>query len=567
MKQHSFDHIIKEKALGHEAPVPADAWNNIVKNKKRRRYGAFWWLPLLLLLGLGTYGVYRYQRNSASQEGKGNALASQQPIPGQKDFNERTGDNGTGNTSSPVPENITGDNSKDGYASPSKTNNNTNGDGVPVVNGPVDPAIKNYPGTVSSSTRNIDHAAKHKKKIPARKNTGTYKGKAVMDDDVVIIDGTIKNKKGNRYKKTGSPDHLYALNRSRKKPIRQYNPANKNATGKNDLWSGRGRKKRTDGSTRIKITAPGMDELSNTIQDEPAEETVTAAGRDKIIEMTDSADKKKQELVSNKDSSFVKDTGSITTLIPKTPLKKRHNNVFIDISAMPFLPLQQNARLLSIQRKTTGPMTSTDYTADEVYSTPDPSVSIMVALRMRTGKRTWLGAGLQYARIKESVRLSGKEVTTTYSVIKRLDGTGTALVDDTVASTTTGRRIINAVNSYTMLSIPVFLQYNLWERSAWQLSFHSGLCFNIRADYQNSISGNLVPDYAGSNKKRTGDNQLTVDIFAGLRLSRSLGKSIQLFAEPVFQFNMVKYRMPDMINYKYIHRAGIQVGVSFRLGR
>ena len=36
MNNDNFDDIIKQKTGGHEAPVPADVWDNISKKKKRK---------------------------------------------------------------------------------------------------------------------------------------------------------------------------------------------------------------------------------------------------------------------------------------------------------------------------------------------------------------------------------------------------------------------------------------------------------------------------------------------------------------------------------------------------
>lgn len=53
MKNSSFDKSIKQQLEGHEAPVPADAWANIQKGKRKRRPWVFFWLLGALLLSGG----------------------------------------------------------------------------------------------------------------------------------------------------------------------------------------------------------------------------------------------------------------------------------------------------------------------------------------------------------------------------------------------------------------------------------------------------------------------------------------------------------------------------------
>jgi hypothetical protein len=59
MKNDFFDTIINQKLSGHQSPVPADAWDNIVNRKKKRRYALYWWFfGVLILTGTGIFGWY-----------------------------------------------------------------------------------------------------------------------------------------------------------------------------------------------------------------------------------------------------------------------------------------------------------------------------------------------------------------------------------------------------------------------------------------------------------------------------------------------------------------------------
>src|ERR1700741_4850692 len=64
MTNNLFDDIIKQKADGHQANVPPDAWDNI-NNKKNRKPFGWWWLALLLI-ATGTTVYMRHAYNNSS---------------------------------------------------------------------------------------------------------------------------------------------------------------------------------------------------------------------------------------------------------------------------------------------------------------------------------------------------------------------------------------------------------------------------------------------------------------------------------------------------------------------
>jgi hypothetical protein len=97
------------------------------------------------------------------------------------------------------------------------------------------------------------------------------------------------------------------------------------------------------------------------------------------------------------------------------------------------------------------------------------------------------------------------------------------------------------------------------------MAINGGVYLNLISYYKNSIQGDLEKHYASNVSITKANNKITTDIYAGLRVNRLLGKNIQFFAEPFFQFNFMRYNMQNMINNKNIHRAGINIGISYAL--
>lgn len=549
MKHHIFDNIIKEKALGHESAVPADAWDNIVKQKRRRRYPVAWWLTVLLLISFG-YGVYRW----SLQPGEGSKQADNRIV---EDKVKITGEEGFGKSSvhAQAQTSVKEDKTEHSLQEP-------------------DPAGHKKMNTLSSNNdlsikKDKDHDDdKHLLPVTGKQG-GISKNIVAKRNRNVKQPGTadLTNTTGKEDKDLLADENDIAgtsaiMDRSSK---RRKHKKDKNPGDSRDQLFARSKRSGNDkGRTLMTMTAPATVSDTEEMNEEDTLENTLIALKPKTRDSNKTVISIIVPVI--KDSIVRKDTISpltaLTTPLPPAPKK---GGFSLEVSAMPFMPVQQNSSLQRIRRITTGPMSRSEYTADEIRTQLDPSFSFTLGARIRTGKRTWLGFGLQYTKIKESIRLSGAEVNTTYSIVKRLNSTGTALVDDTVQTVVTGKRVIHAVNSFDLLSIPVYLQYNLLEKRKWSLGLNAGVSFSIRSDYRNSIKGELVPTYHSAAKSSGRDNKLTMDIFAGLRISRKFGERLQLFAEPALQFNMVRFNMPDMINYKYIHRAGIGIGMSYNI--
>ena len=157
------------------------------------------------------------------------------------------------------------------------------------------------------------------------------------------------------------------------------------------------------------------------------------------------------------------------------------------------------------------------------------------------------------------MHLKGEETTTTYSTINRLvvEANRSYLVTDTIETITEGTREINAVNSYQLISVPLFAQYHAGKLLGCNISFTGGLFFNVYNHYSNSINPIIA---ANSN-----NNKLGIDIYGGLRLSKLYGRKIELFAEPTVRFNLNQPDIKNALLNKQIKQAGVAVGVAVKL--
>lgn len=515
MKNYSFDDIVKSKMAGHEAPVPADAWNNIKGKRKKRRPSLFWWITSAVLIA-GWITAIVYTRNNNGNE------------------NDQLQANGPGKKQEVLQaENIMKKNDTAAGITPA--------DVSLVAAGNEKQASSPVPGEDVAGTQ---HA------MTVNTTTKLLSGLASTSDSAnnrvtVHHDAKAKHAKHGTNRLFDSKENDQAM------------------AVKQDLAGVKKRKRTGAGKTKMTISQSDAEIAVVDTNDEVAGEKKTSVAVDplsfvKQVPATNTlaiAEKKTPRIES------VTDTAIANQAAKKSRPKK---NIFVDLGATGFIAVQQNARLLSIARTTIMPTQRSEFIADQIRTSVEPAFSYTIALRKSISGKFDMAAGLQYVKLKETIRLAGKERNTHYDVVKRLDATGSFLYDDTVSSVTNGIRVINAVNSYDIVSIPVGIQYYFWKKSGWAVSLAAGLNFTVSNMYKNSIEGELQPVYASGSAGKP-DRKFAADIFTGIRLSRQFGRHYQLFAEPSLQFNLMRYRLPGMIDYKNIHRAGITFGFSYQL--
>ncbi|MGC4102978.1 hypothetical protein [Ferruginibacter sp.] len=536
MKNDFFDKAIKEKALQHQAAVPADAWSNIENNKRKRRAGAWWWLAgILVAIGLGLFGVYEYSRHTVNAGAGAIAAAGQTRAEMNKKETTTAGTTTTNNALNnqlqepdtvqmPAGRNVTNREQLQDAGSIKKEDN-------------VKPADNNAAPVLPVNKKDI---VKTNSNLSTQKRDSNKKGiRNIPADDERTA--AFNKERNDYYTSPGDMDKQAIPKRRERNGKSKTNIAIKGAAATETM----------EATAINETTTQWVDKIESIPGD------ITAIKTDSSINVHPAIK------LENGKAGLKETAAGVTENADKKAVKKK--SLWIDISAMPFAAVQKMDNASTISRTTITPTGKAEFTADQIKNNVDPAVSYTITLRKNIGKNWLIGTGIQYAKIKEAIRLSGKEVNTNYTVLKRLAPGGNALIDDTIATVTTGNRTIKARNSYDFISLPLMVQYKLTEKPTWSLLLNGGICFNINTVYKNSIEGNLVANNTASNNTATKNSKTTIDFFAGMRLTKKLDKNWQFFAEPTLQLNLVKYNMPGMIEYKNIHRAGVSLGFTYTL--
>lgn len=266
-----------------------------------------------------------------------------------------------------------------------------------------------------------------------------------------------------------------------------------------------------------------------------------------------------------------KKTGTKTDTVSKKnniPLAKQTNKKhwFIDAGITPLVPLQQYDAPVSYSRSQLSNNNLTEYNAHLVKTTIDPSVAFAFTLRRELSKKLQAGIGLQYVVLKENISIEGNEKNTEYTIVQRLvnGSNGPEMVDDTITAVTEGTRTIEAVNSYHLYSIPVFIQYSFVQQKKWNLSATLGTYINIAGTYYNEINNNtgapLLPVTASSNETNIG-----CDVFAGLRFGKVVSNRIELFAAPAVRWSISNYNFKNSLINRNTRQACVGFGLSYKI--
>jgi hypothetical protein len=511
MKNHSFDDLVKQKVSGHEAPVPPGTWDAIKKEKKKRRPFLFWWITGIVLFSGGSIGIlyrieYRQKNTIITSEAKNAGQAGNDIAVKTVEENNSTGSQITLIPSDPVIKT-----QKEHTAIPE---NKQRKQDVPDYSGPVSPGRKEVVGL-----------------RPSPDNMLSADNSALQNDPGRIVSKLI-------------------FEHSNKSTAR----SNKN-TANMPVFTDTAIN--TSNTTDILFAADPYMQFS--YQEHNRIATLITA---KNVEfMTDSANVNSR--VMQYADSLKNAAATIATVINR---KLKKDKWTLEISVTPFLPDQQTQSIPYLTRTSEGNMQKSEYKADRVHTRLQPSVAYTIGIYKKISPRLQLGAGLQYAMIKEKVDLEGKEIWTRYTEVQRLlNGSGgSQLVKDTVATTSSGTLTIDALNSYRFISIPLSARYKLMERGSWSMQADGGVVIYISANYHNQIEGKFVPSNNQGVLTGRQKNDIAFDLFAGFRVSKEY-TIINIFAEPVLRYNIRRHELSDMINRKFIHSAGLSLGVSYRL--
>ena len=488
-----FDDIIKDKANEHTAPVPPDAWDNIIHKKKKRRAAFWWWSSALLLLLVATTGGYLLLKNEKNNtvariKEKDNSTTAQKTTAAQSQENEIK----TGNQVQPTLP-------LDDNADITTGGNNTTVPGENINKYPTVVMAGTSKTTITTAAPSVDE----NKPMPAAQNNKSkkIKDKLTMQPTIPGIDETLA--------------------------------ANENIQTIFDKPAAEQQKERDEN-------------IRSTITTETGEEVTTTEEEKKEIQTNNKTEKAEQAKKEN-------------TLAAKQKIKKHW---FIEAAAIPLLAAAQYNKNIPFNRTVIANNSVSVYRANLVTASIEPAVAISLLLRRQASKKISIGTGLQYMLLKEGISITGKETTTSFTVVNRL--ANGQLLADTVTTTTEGTRSIKAVNSYQLFSIPVFVQYNIIQKQQWSAAAVGGFYFNISSNYKNEINRNaaaaLLPAPGTTNKTNTG-----LDLFAGIRMSKRLSKRLDVFAMPSIRLSLAKYNIKSSLLDKNINQAGVGFGMCYKV--
>jgi hypothetical protein len=504
MKNDSFDDIVRKKALDHEAPVPSGTWEAIAQmKKKRKRYPLFWWITGMSLLA-GAVMLFYIKQYEFKSNGTANETLSKQ----------QTVSHNSGQT-------VFGKND-------AKQNHN-----------PVSRIMVEVSGATVKEKETLSWPIAVE---PGKENTGEKSNRIKKDNSITRSSQNEEFRKNQAELPGGQYFYFGAIPNDR----------TSSSPGNTDIT--RVDKEAFD----VSFSQRNLSFSSDYFKWGKTAEIITPTKKIKGFTDTDSLMRLRLDSVHN----------LITQMMPSAANKLfKNNKLTFDISVTPFLPLQQSEPVFYLSRTNTGNMEKSEYKTDKIRIRPKPSVSYAISIHRKMNQRLSLGIGLQYAMIKEKVDLAGQETRTTYHEVQRLaNGSGgPQLILDTVVSTSSSLLSINALNSYHLLSIPISVQYDLLQDRRWSLKVNGGLLATISGSYHNKIQGKLVPfDSQGMHSVRE-NSRNSFDLFAGLRFSRNYS-SFRLFAEPVLRYNLNGYNFDAMINRKFIHQAGLSIGITYLVG-
>jgi hypothetical protein len=535
MKNHSFDDLLRQKTSGHEASVPAGTWEAIAqKKRKKRRFLIFWWITgVSLVSGAMLLAFYKNQPVDNN-----NVVATAN--------SHETSGNTSGKTIPEKNESTENNNEK------TIDNKNDKDKGGNIVNAQsLRPgSIKNKPGiftpaseqkisSLTISEKERKRKSKSQSLVPDKPEPTT--GTAILspvnskDNNAKIRPGIITEEKAT-YVFTKGANAIDKKNKHRKNNPGPVNNAN---------------------------DQPGEIDIS------PITVSVFSFNYQPHAKVADFNLLNKLGFANPPMITHADSVNSMEAALAKARKKYfKKSKWTLDASVTPFIPVQQSSSLLYLTRSNTTATEKTDYKTDKISSHLLPSVAYTVAISKKITPRWRIGAGLQYVMIKEKVDLTGKQTKITYTEVQRLinGSSGPQLIIDTIATTSSGSLSVDALNSYRFLSIPVSVQYRLMEKASWSYFINAGMLVNVSADYHNKIEGKLVQ--FDNHGMHTGQqkNNMGFDLFAGFRVSKSFN-SFNIFAEPMLRYNLHRYDLDNMIGRKFMHQAGLSVGLTYPLVR
>ena len=97
------------------------------------------------------------------------------------------------------------------------------------------------------------------------------------------------------------------------------------------------------------------------------------------------------------------------------------------------------------------------------------------------------------------------------------------------------------------------------------MSLESGLTLHVSSHYTNHINRNPSAPVINTTHQSPGKTNLGFTINAGLRFGRRINNQLDFFALPFIGINPARQTIKNTIIDKNIHRAGLQMGIAWKL--
>lgn len=536
----SFEDIIRQKIIDRQAAVPSDAWKNIKRKKRKKRFIFFWFTIAAFVLSGFLMWSYLNDANNSNKISSGVEKTK---------INDNT-DKTIGNKISKS------ENNKNESVDKAVSKRNLNTDSpeiIKTVNGNNDasgtgPVIKTETtGTVNKNSNavkketyaDVTTTNSPISKIVKNKTTG----RAAVDDEV----------------KTTKEDDVLATR--------------KNITDK------------TKSKTKATITG-GETGTDNDVKDnteniipgnsnEPVTDVVIKESINKPAELTcdSTANITAAPLVKDESADSVQKKDAI--LFPnennkeKATAKKqsRKHTWFIDVAASPVFPVQESNHDVTFNRTLFSSDSRSVFSGKLVTTSIDPSAAFSISVRRSFGKKFFAGIGLQYLQLKEHVKISGTETNIKYSVVDSLVNSvsGPQFINDTIATITESQKTIRVTSSYHFISIPLLLQYNFIQNRSWSFSGVAGVVMDIYGNYKKGGNEESAVQLVNTSQMIASKNSVHFSLYGGLRFGQMLTKRIEIFGLPYINWYMKQQEVKNSLINKKIQRTGISVGISFKL--
>lgn len=520
-----FD-IIRDKATRHEDPVPGDAWENISGQKRKRRPAGFLWLAAsLLFIALG-FGIYNW---FANQDHKTTPKVSQGSA---AESNDKEISGNSHKLTNPLPEDQhTLDNSK--YPGHDQTGSTVQQD---IQRTHKNEAV-HYSSPISGQpNQQTVLTEKRNRQTTARVNASSDQRVAVGQSGYLLHARKKKNRKGKAQSvlaiESGEVSGTVALSATdelnKQEEISPITDISKSSI-----------------STEIPVvsTEPIQSAPENTAVNKAVIEKKTGDQKEEPVKQP-VAQSTAQERKKGKRKTWSAEF-SLTPMIFASDYD--HNSTF-----------RRSVFMSDSKSIFDGKLTRSHI---------NPSVALSALLRKDINRKLNIGIGIQYLRMKELVRISGKQVNTLVVVgdVHLNPGENPEWVADTTNLVFEATGDINAINRYTFVNVPISLQYLIWNKKKWSMSLESGLTLHVSSHYTNHINRNPSAPLINTTHQSPGKTNLGFTINAGLRFGRRINNQLDFFALPFIGINPARQSIKNTIIDKNIHRAGLQMGIAWKL--